>query len=71
MIEDRVSGFIVESIDEAISAVDQVRAMSRDRVRRCFEARFTATRMAQDYLAAYETLLSGTVRQGAGTSVAA
>ena len=40
--------------------------MSRNRVRRCFEARFTATRMAQDYLAAYETLLSGTVRQGAG-----
>ena len=71
MIEDRVSGFIVDSIDEALSAVDQVRAMSRDRVRRCFEARFTATRMAQDYWAAYEALLSGTVRQGAGTSVAA
>ena len=47
--------------------MDRGRAMSRERVRRCFEARFTAARMAEDYVAAYERLLSGTVRRETGT----
>ncbi len=71
VIDHGISGLVVNSIDEAVSAVDRIRAMSRARVRRCFEARFTATRMAKDYVAAYERLLSGTVRRETGTSVAA
>jgi glycosyltransferase involved in cell wall biosynthesis len=71
VIDHGISGLVVDSIDEAVSAVDRVRAMSRDRVRRCFEARFTATRMAKDYVAAYQRLMSGTVRQEAAASVAA
>jgi glycosyltransferase involved in cell wall biosynthesis len=70
VIDDGVSGLVVDSIDEAISAMDRIRAMSRAPVRRCFEARFTATRMAKDYVAARERLLSGTVRRKTGTSVA-
>jgi hypothetical protein len=49
--------------------MDRIRAMSRAPVRRCFEARFTAAR--KDYVAAYERLLSGTVRRETGSSVAA
>jgi len=45
VIDDQISGFVVDSIDEAVSAVHVVRGMRRDRVRQCFEARFTATRM--------------------------
>jgi glycosyltransferase involved in cell wall biosynthesis len=71
IIEDGISGFLVDSIEAALLAVERVRAMSRDRVRRYFEARFTATHMTNDYVAAYEALLSGTASQETTTSVAA
>jgi len=71
VIEDGVSGLVVDSIDEAVSAVDRARSMSRDRVRGCFERRFTAERMANDYVMAYERLLSGTAGRDAAASVAA
>jgi glycosyltransferase involved in cell wall biosynthesis len=71
VIEDGISGLIVDSMEEAVSAVGRVRGMSRERVRHCFEARFTSKRMATDYVAAYERLLSGTVRPRARTSAAA
>ena len=66
VIEDGMSGVVVDSIDQAVSAVDRVRAMSRERVRGCFEARFTAARMASNYVAAYKTLLSGARSPGDG-----
>ena len=71
VIEDGNSGFIVNSLDEAVAAVGRVRDLSRQRVRHCFERRFTSTRMAADYVAAYERLLSGAVRPKPRTSVAA
>jgi glycosyltransferase involved in cell wall biosynthesis len=71
VIEDGTSGFLVDSIDEAVAAVDRVRAMSREQVRHAFEARFTATRMAQDYGSAYERLRTGTVHQKATELLAA
>jgi glycosyltransferase involved in cell wall biosynthesis len=71
VIEDGSSGLVVDSIDQAVSAVDQARAMSRKRVRGCFEARFTAARMASNYVAAYQTLLSGAARREIASRVAA
>jgi glycosyltransferase involved in cell wall biosynthesis len=53
------SGFIVNSVEEAAAAVGPVRRLSRFAVRARFEARFTAPRMAQDYVRAYEALLAG------------
>ena len=58
VVEDGVSGLIVASIDEAITAVERARHMDRRSVRAAFERRFTANRMAHDYLAAYERLLA-------------
>ncbi|HEX2240606.1 MAG TPA: glycosyltransferase family 4 protein [Actinomycetota bacterium] len=58
VVSDGVSGAIVESIDDAVRAVSTPGAFSRKAVRQCFEARFTAKRMAADYLAAYKELLS-------------
>lgn len=49
------SGFIVENIEEAISAVGQCTALPRQTVRNCFEARFTAHQMAQAYVDLFET----------------
>jgi glycosyltransferase involved in cell wall biosynthesis len=71
VIEHGTSGLIVESVDDAVAAVDVVRTMSRKRVRQCFEQRFTATRMANDYVAAFEALLSGNLDLRAAKSVAA
>ena len=57
VIADGVSGAIVESMDEAVAAVGRVRAMKRSAVRAYFETRFTARRMAEDYVAAYERMI--------------
>lgn len=58
IIDEGVTGFIVESIEDAVSAVEKVRSLNRRAVRQRFEARFTSSQMAQSYLAAYEQLLS-------------
>jgi len=56
IIDDGLTGFIVEDINGAIGAVDRLSHLSREKIRRRFEERFTARRMAQDYLSAYRGL---------------
>jgi glycosyltransferase involved in cell wall biosynthesis len=58
VIEDGVSGFIVDSIDRAVDAVRRLDRISRDRCRMAFERRFTARRMAHDYVAVYRALVT-------------
>ena len=48
LIDDGVTGFIVEDINGAIGAVDRLGQLSREKIRQRFEERFTARRMAQD-----------------------
>jgi glycosyltransferase involved in cell wall biosynthesis len=59
VLETGVTGWIVAGIEEAVQAVAQVPALSRARCRQVFEERFSACRMAQDYLQIYKTLLGG------------
>ena len=54
VIENGVSGIIVESVEEAVQAVERVKLMSREACRIAFEQRFTVHRMANDYLRLYE-----------------
>jgi glycosyltransferase involved in cell wall biosynthesis len=56
VIEDGVTGFLVDSVDAAAAAVDRAATLDRARVRAAFERRFTARRMAEDYLEVYERL---------------
>ena len=56
VIEDGLTGFIVEDVNGAIGAVDRLSHLSRAAIRRRFEQRFTARRMAQDYLAVYRSM---------------
>jgi len=56
IIEHGVTGLIVEDEAEAVAAIRQVADLSRAEVRRCFEHRFSAERMAEDYLALYRRL---------------
>ncbi|HET6518726.1 MAG TPA: glycosyltransferase family 4 protein [Geminicoccaceae bacterium] len=59
VIDHGVSGWIVDDLDGAVEAVCNVGRLARPRVRRRFEQRFTAERMAGNYLAIYEELVSG------------
>jgi glycosyltransferase involved in cell wall biosynthesis len=56
IVEDGLTGFIVEDENSAIGAVDRLAQLSRETIRREFERRFTARRMAQDYLSVYRNL---------------
>ena len=56
VIDEGVTGFVVEDENGAIGAVDRLGQLSRERIRKQFEARFTARRMAQDYLSVYRNL---------------
>jgi glycosyltransferase involved in cell wall biosynthesis len=57
VIEDGVTGTVVDSEEEAIAALPAILAYDRRAVRRRFEERFTDTRMAQDYVSIYRRLL--------------
>ena len=57
VIRDGEGGFIVDSIDEAVAAVERVKHLPRATVRRYFETRFTASLMAKNYVAAFEKLI--------------
>ena len=56
IIDEGLTGFIVEDEISAVAAVNRLPDLSRDAVRKQFETRFTARRMALDYLAAYRSL---------------
>ena len=56
MIENGVTGFIVESEPEAVAAIWKVRQLDRRRIRATFEQRFTSCRMAQEYVETYVRL---------------
>jgi hypothetical protein len=57
VVTDGVTGFIVDSIDEAVRAVGRIAGLSRRVCRRIFEERFDAARMARDYVDVYRRLV--------------
>jgi glycosyltransferase involved in cell wall biosynthesis len=63
VIDDGVTGFIVQSVNHAAAAVERLGEIDRESVRATFEKRFTAERMARDYLSIYRSLPG--VRMGA------
>jgi glycosyltransferase involved in cell wall biosynthesis len=56
IITPGVTGEIVATVDEAASAIENLLMMNRADVRRGFEDRFTASRMARDYVSLYESI---------------
>jgi glycosyltransferase involved in cell wall biosynthesis len=57
VMEEGRTGFIVSELEDAIQAVRRISELSRERCREVFEQRFTASRMATDYLKVYERLI--------------
>lgn len=54
IIEEGVSGFIVESQQEALNAISKLYTINRRVIRETFERRFSVNRMTNDYLSVYE-----------------
>jgi len=59
VVEAGVTGFIVHGLEDAAQAAERIPTLSRQRCRQLFEERFSATRMARDYLAIYRKLVEG------------
>jgi glycosyltransferase involved in cell wall biosynthesis len=59
VIQHGATGFVVDSIDDAVAAVRQIDRLSRATCRRTFEERFDAARMASDYVEIYRRVIAG------------
>ena len=59
VIDEGVTGFIVDDIESATAAVRRLDELDRAGVRAAFERRFDVARMAHDYLEVYERLIAG------------
>jgi glycosyltransferase involved in cell wall biosynthesis len=57
VIENGLTGFIVENEDDAVKAVKKVGVLNRAKCRATFERKFTVCRMAKHYLSIYESLV--------------
>ena len=73
IVEDGLTGVVVDTIEEATEALPRVIALDRKKVRQRFEQRFFGTRMAKDYVSVYRSLLASkflTARIACGTGTA-
>jgi glycosyltransferase involved in cell wall biosynthesis len=61
VIDEGVTGFVVESVDQAVDAVNAIGQIDRRRCRQVFEQRFSVSRMALDYVRLYELLSAAPV----------
>jgi glycosyltransferase involved in cell wall biosynthesis len=59
LIEHGITGFLVDSVDEAVAAIAQVGELDRTACRQAVMDRFTVDRMADAYLALYRSILGG------------
>jgi glycosyltransferase involved in cell wall biosynthesis len=57
LIDDGVTGFLVDSLDAAVDAIDRIDEINRAACRAAVSARFTVDRMADRYLALYRSIL--------------
>ena len=64
VIDSGVTGEVVDSVAEAVCKIGSVLALDRSRVRRRFEMRFSAARMAQDYTNIYRKLIGEKITRG-------
>jgi glycosyltransferase involved in cell wall biosynthesis len=59
LIDDGVTGFLVDNLDQAIAAIEKSGEIDRTACRKAVEERFTVDRMADQYLDLYERVLGG------------
>jgi glycosyltransferase involved in cell wall biosynthesis len=57
VMQEGLTGFIVDDMDQAVAAVEKVASIERSACRNVFEKKFTATRMAERYVDLYQSML--------------
>lgn len=57
IVDDGVTGIVVDGIEDAAGALPRVLSLNRRAVRRRFEERFSAARLAKDYVKLYRSML--------------
>jgi glycosyltransferase involved in cell wall biosynthesis len=65
LIDDGITGFVCEDVNEMVNAVGRLSLIQRQRCRDAFASRFTVQRMAEDYVALYERMTAKSVRSAA------
>jgi glycosyltransferase involved in cell wall biosynthesis len=68
VVENGVTGYVVDTEEQALEAVKKIEKLDRARVRQTFASRFTAQRMAQEYVGCYRMLAA---QRGDSTEVLA
>ncbi len=63
LIGDKITGFLVTDIEEAVDAVAKISTIDRRQCRKRVEEHFTAQRMTEDYIALYNRILEKTKRE--------
>jgi glycosyltransferase involved in cell wall biosynthesis len=69
IIQDGITGFVVDNFDAAVHAVQRIASISRYDCREAFETRFTVARMAQAYLSVYCDLVDASMSPNIKTSM--
>jgi glycosyltransferase involved in cell wall biosynthesis len=64
VIDEGITGFVIDNLDDAVRAVKWAGELDRRRCRAVFETRFSAERMAHDYVAVYKRLILQAQRRG-------
>ena len=59
IIDEGTTGFMVNNVDEAVKAVGRLNSIDRAICRSVFEERFSARRMALDYVEIYKRIIEG------------
>jgi glycosyltransferase involved in cell wall biosynthesis len=62
LVEDGVTGFIVDDVEQAVGVLPKIANLERRRCREVFEQRFSAARMTRDYLELYRNVTDGRCR---------
>ena len=63
VIDDGVTGFVVDDLDAAVAAVGRLSELSRHAIRERFEVRFSASGMARAYVDIYRRLIEATAAE--------
>lgn len=58
VMHEGLTGFIVDDMDQAVAAVEKISSIERTACRNVFEKRFTAARMAEEYVDLYQSMIS-------------
>ena len=58
LVDEGVTGYIVDSVRDAVNMVPQIATLDRQLIRKVFERRFCVRRMGDEYITAYQNIMS-------------